>query len=283
MRRLRHFPIILVGKSIWLREGLAKILRSANFRILTSVSCADDLRANDALLTDNVHASSKVLAQRALFLVVHTGDDFDAAVEQIVLLNDRHPDARIAIMTDHYGIDELVSSFRAGTNGYFVDDMKCSVFVKSIELLMMGETILAPTFLPPAVGCEGDHTGEAAPGNKKDGKQIAIAAAGTIAPQLSQREKSVLRCLIQGDSNKCIARKTDIAEATVRVHVKAILRKIRVRNRTQAAIWAMNNESLGRSAKTSSPPLAPSLASGCKTLQARFLISSKQIHRSRQA
>ena len=53
----------------------------------------------------------------------------------------------------------------------------------------------------------------------------------------------ILRCIIEGNSNKCIARKIDIAEATVKVHVKAILRKIRVQNRTQAAIWGINNGS----------------------------------------
>jgi two-component system nitrate/nitrite response regulator NarL len=52
-----------------------------------------------------------------------------------------------------------------------------------------------------------------------------------------------LRYLIEGDPNKTIARKIHITEATVKVHVKAILRKIRVHNRTQAAIWAMNNGS----------------------------------------
>ena len=55
-----------------------------------------------------------------------------------------------------------------------------------------------------------------------------------------------MQCLIAGNSNKSIARKIDIAEATVKVHVKAILRKIRVQNRTQAAIWGMNNGSLVR-------------------------------------
>src|SRR4030088_2616482 len=69
----------------------------------------------------------------------------------------------------------------------------------------------------------------------------------TIAPQLSPREKSILHCLSEGDSNKCIARKIDIAEATVKAHVKAILRKIRVQNRTQAAIWGMNNGALAGS------------------------------------
>jgi two-component system nitrate/nitrite response regulator NarL len=55
---------------------------------------------------------------------------------------------------------------------------------------------------------------------------------------LSFREASILRCLMDGDSNKVIARKCDIAETTVKVHIKAILRKIGVKNRTQAALWA---------------------------------------------
>jgi two-component system nitrate/nitrite response regulator NarL len=47
--------------------------------------------------------------------------------------------------------------------------------------------------------------------------------------RIAQQEKSIVRCLIEGDSNKCIARKIDITEATMKVHIKAILRKIRFR------------------------------------------------------
>jgi two-component system nitrate/nitrite response regulator NarL len=71
----------------------------------------------------------------------------------------------------------------------------------------------------------------------------SIEADEHHSPKLSLRETCILRCLISGDSNKTIARNYSIAEATVKVHVKAILRKIRVRNRTQAAIWALNNPS----------------------------------------
>ena len=56
---------------------------------------------------------------------------------------------------------------------------------------------------------------------------------------LSEREIEILRCLILGYANKVISRRLDISEATVKVHVKAILRKLRVSNRTQAAIWAV--------------------------------------------
>lgn len=57
--------------------------------------------------------------------------------------------------------------------------------------------------------------------------------------ELSERELEILNCLVTGDSNKVIARNCNISEATVKVHLKAVLRKIRVSNRTQAAVWAM--------------------------------------------
>src|ERR1700716_830059 len=243
MRRRQSFAIILVGKSILLREGLARILRSADFRILASVSCADDLLPSKHELPD------------PLFLIVHTGDDFDAAVEQIELFRGQHPRGRIAIVADHYRLDELVLAFRAGANGYFADVMACDVFIKSIELVMMGETIFPPAFLSFVLNPEGDPLDEPAPRDEND-QAMLIRTENTFAPELSTREKSILRRLIEGDSNKCIARKIDIAEATVKVHVKAILRKIRVKNRTQAAVWAMNNGSLKRPADNSSPPSA---------------------------
>jgi two-component system nitrate/nitrite response regulator NarL len=60
-------------------------------------------------------------------------------------------------------------------------------------------------------------------------------------PGLSEREAQMLNGLVKGHPNKVIARTCDITEATVKVHMKSILRKIRVDNRTQAAIWAMAN------------------------------------------
>src|SRR5258706_13217023 len=107
MRQRQSFAIILVGKSILLREGLARILRSASFRILASVSCADDL------------VPSKLQLHQPLFLVIHTGDDFEAAVEQIKLFRGQHPGGRIAIVADHYRLSEVGSAFRPAAKGYF--------------------------------------------------------------------------------------------------------------------------------------------------------------------
>jgi DNA-binding NarL/FixJ family response regulator len=229
MRRQRFSPVVLVGKSILLTEGLARILRAANFRILASVSSAVDLRP------------SKPTPRSPLFLIVQTGDDFEAVLEQIELFRSMHPNGRIAIVADRYGLKELSSAFRAGANGYFANGITCERFTKSIELVMMGETIFPPAFLSLVLDPNGSQLVEAA-ANDQTGEPILDSAA----PLLSPREKLILRCIIEGDPNKCIARKINIAEATVKVHVKAILRKIRVQNRTQAAIWGINNESHAR-------------------------------------
>jgi two-component system, NarL family, nitrate/nitrite response regulator NarL len=66
-------------------------------------------------------------------------------------------------------------------------------------------------------------------------------AAETKAPTLSEREIQILDGLGKGYANKVIARGCGITEATVKVHMKSILRKIRVGNRTQAAIWALEH------------------------------------------
>ena len=210
-----------------LREGLARILRAANFRILASVSSADDLRPSKATL------------HLPLYLIVHTGDDFDIALEQIALFRNRHADARIAVVADHFRLNELTSAFRAGANAYFVNVITRDRFIRSLELVMMGETIFPQAFLSFIIDANRPRLIEAA-ASVRNLEPILVATEDATAPLLSPQEKVILRCLIEGDSNKYIARKIDITEATVKVHVKAILRKIRVQNRTQAAVWGIN-------------------------------------------
>lgn len=246
MSKRHSFAVTIVGKSSLFREGIAKLLGPANFRMVASVSSADDL-------------PEKIQADSPLFLIVHTGDDFDFVIGQIDLLRDNYPDGRIAIVADRYRPDELVSAFRVGANGCFLDVMTCDVFIRSLELVMMGETVLPPAFLSYVVGPQEARLSDDTP--REDGNEtILVTEIDDRAPQLSPREKSILRCLIEGNSNKAIARKMDIAEATVKVHVKAILRKIRVHNRTQAAIWAINNGSLSGTPSAIAPPLSPAMA-----------------------
>jgi len=101
---------------------------------------------------------------------------------------------------------------------------------------------------------------------------VTVAPYQQNAPQLSPREKLILRCLVEGDSNKRIARRIDIAEGTVKVHIKAILRKIGARNRTQAAIWGMNDRSLA-SAQNKFPNLSPDVGKTVRSMGPVRLVS----------
>lgn len=259
MGRQPSLATVIVGQDSLLREGCARILRSVNFRILASVSCADDL-------------PSKVHPAPSLFLIFHTGNEFGPVAEQIKRFKGSYANARIAIVADGYRPDELVSGFRAGASGYFVEGITCDVFVRSLELLMMGETVLPTTFLSYVLGSEEDVLAE---NSHCEDNSAEILLADGMAPQLSPREKLILRCLTEGDSNKSIARKIDIAEATVKVHIKAILRKIRVRNRTQAAIWGMNNGCQPRTTLGGAPPLSPDIA---KRVPSSIGLSSEMDH-----
>jgi two-component system nitrate/nitrite response regulator NarL len=99
---------------------------------------------------------------------------------------------------------------------------------------MLGEAVFPSAVLGLVREGADDEAGE-----DEAGFEEPREAEDKLQPKgLSVRETVILRCLMEGDSNKLIARKFDITEATVKVHVKAILRKIRAKNRTQAAIWA---------------------------------------------
>jgi two-component system, NarL family, nitrate/nitrite response regulator NarL len=77
-----------------------------------------------------------------------------------------------------------------------------------------------------------------------------------ISHGLSEREEEILKSVVRGHSNKMIARTCGVTDATIKVHMKSILRKIRVANRTQAAIWALE-QGYGADAHRRSPALRP--------------------------
>lgn len=234
--RQRRFATVLVGKCALLREGLARILSAADFHIVASTSCVDDL------------VVTSLRRQQSMLLIIDAGDDLDSATGQVQLFKNRHPAARVAVLADHNQPLDVLSAFRAGANAFFIKATRCDAIIKSLELVMLGETILPAAILSMIVDLadddEADHEHKSAVRDVRNTTGKLLVPESKYTPRLSVRERSILSCLIEGDSNKVIARKIDIAEATVKVHVKAILRKIRVHNRTQAAIWAMGNTSL---------------------------------------
>jgi DNA-binding NarL/FixJ family response regulator len=229
MRR-RPFPTVLIGPSALILEGITRILTPTRFHVIASASSFDDLSLD------------LLAAHERLLLIIDAGDNPVASIEQIKLFKGRYPTGRIAVLADRFQSNEVMSAYRAGANACLFKVAAFNVLIKSLELVMLGETIVLPAIL--SVISTDDHGREPSLHGDTSSKETAdelIKGESALVPKLSAREKCILRYLLEGDANKVIARKVDIAEATVKVHVKAILRKIRVQNRTQAAVWAINS------------------------------------------
>ena len=165
-------------------------------------------------------------------------------------------DVRVVVLAASQDAADIVRALNAGVSGFLCQDIPSGQLLKSLELILLGETVIYPHFWATAWS-ETRSQGKANGGNKTgDGaangashSQEALSnltaeensnerALGDKTGGLSRRELLILRTLMEGASNKVIARKLVITEATVKVHMKAILRKLRLQNRTQAAIWA---------------------------------------------
>jgi two-component system, NarL family, nitrate/nitrite response regulator NarL len=228
MRR-RPFSIVLIGPHALLREGLTHILSTAHFRVVASAASLEDL------------AAATIARSEPLFLIIESNGDADIALPQIRSFKEQHPDGRVGVLGSRDRSGEMVAAFQAGANVYFDSQEKSDAFIKALELVMLGETILPPELLFYVRHPQGEERYQRIEHYQNEQEPRMAAVAERDWPQLSFRENCILRCIVEGASNKVIARQIDITEATVKVHVKAILRKVRVRNRTQAAIWAMKH------------------------------------------
>ena len=226
----RHpYSFVVIGPHALLREGLTHILGEAQFRVVASAASLSDLSPNAFQRNDRI------------VLVIESNGDPNTALSQIKVFKEQHPDGRVAVLGGPGRPADMVAAFQSGANVYFDSEERCDAFIKALELVMLGETILPPELLLYIRDPQGAGAPEKLERQPTDAglKTSQIGELGW--PKLSHRENCILRCIVDGASNKVIARKIDITEATVKVHVKAILRKVRVRNRTQAAIWAMNH------------------------------------------
>ena len=250
-KRRANVPTAIVGPNPLLCESLSRTLHDSAFEIVGMAPHIDEL--NEPVL--------KLLpAQPSALLIIDARDRPADAVDQIEFFRRSCPEGRIVVLANRCEPGDVTSVFRSGANAYFSTIATCEDFIKSLELVMQGQTIL------PSEGMSHLHNPGpvASIGSAQDaGRTVAPRRAipphtvgTTEAPGLSKQEQHILRCLAEGSANKVIARDCKIAEGTVKVHVKAILRKIKVQNRTQAAIWALNNRSLVWSAG-GGPSVAP--------------------------
>ncbi|WP_406857278.1 response regulator transcription factor [Alsobacter sp. KACC 23698] len=217
---------VVLEPNVLLREGLLKILEGRRFKIVAAGARLEQIIPTLGKLKPN------------LFIVcpeVVSGD----VKALLTTLRQGYPDARVAILAGSPDHAQMQSAVSFGANAYLLKSMSSEIFIKALELSLLNVTVV-----PTEAFRNAEPTPEPIQAPAEPKGLMVEARSPSPVPRLSDREISILHSLVHGESNKHIARELEIAEATVKVHVKAILRKIRVRNRTQAAIWAMSNRLL---------------------------------------
>jgi two-component system, NarL family, nitrate/nitrite response regulator NarL len=134
--------------------------------------------------------------------------------------------SRIVVLTETIRLAQLADGLLGGIDGYLLKNISADALPQSLRLVLLGEKVF-PTDLAQLL----------TDGRNWRGERRHIEHANG----LSDREVEILGWLVDGAQNKRIAQALDISDSTVKVHIKAILRKIGVQNRTQAAIWALDH------------------------------------------
>lgn len=147
-------------------------------------------------------------------------------IETIRALRAAGVDTRIVIFSVSDDHDDVLEALREGADGYLLKDMEPEELIEQIRLAAQGKLVLSAELnqvLAQAIR----------------GRSTSSEAQPAM---LTKREKDVLKLIAKGQSNKMIARSLDIAEGTVKVHVKRLLNKLGMRSRTEAAVWVVENE-----------------------------------------
>jgi DNA-binding NarL/FixJ family response regulator len=198
---------------------------------------------------------------------------------EIHVLRTLFPAAALVIFSDNEGLDSIIAALNAGARGYLGNSMTPDLALQALSFLLRGGTYFPPAAImaslpggkpgcrkseetaadgdleqpagqQPAIsydklaqvtsGCE-DHFGTSSEDLiERPGSNNGIKTAFS-QPLMTDRQRAVLLCLCEGDPNKVIGRKLGMTETTVKVHVREIMRKLGVVNRTQVAIVVGRN------------------------------------------
>lgn len=235
------FPAIIIHPCTLFRDGLCQILRGTRFKPVHVAAEVDEAAVE--------HLSS---TQPSLWLLGLEKCDA-RALQLIHQLCPATSNKKAVILAQIQSNEDVSLAIRAGASGFLCQDISRERLVTALELIVLGDLVVPATYLhaiaagiaePVQLASHVEHIETVAYVNVASEEMAngnGHAVDECVVKQLSRRETAVLRLLTQGASNKFIARQLVITEATVKVHIKTILRKLRLHNRTQAAMWASSH------------------------------------------
>lgn len=261
---MKQIRVVIIDPRQLIRECFEQFLRGPLFSVVAAGTTLAD-----------AFSSSAGMDQVDVVVLCHSTEaEVEAQLATLRHLSDGPRRPRFVLVTEIEEPDLLRRALASGVDALLSKDISGRVLQRSLELVALGQRLFpvslvqgTPTLLRyvlprPVASDLAMPGGDAEPKRTPALTAVATPSASTMpqfgaqppfAPPeaalpglqgrnaLSKRENQVLGYLVRAFPNREIARELQITEATVKVHVKALLRKVCASNRTQAAIWALSN------------------------------------------
>lgn len=147
-------------------------------------------------------------------------------LETLDQLRTRTLSGRVVVFSVSNHEDDVISALKRGADGYLLKDMEPEDLLRSLHQAAAGQVVLSEALTPVLAA----SLRESRPSSERD------------VQQLTPRECDILKLIAQGLPNKMIARKLMIIESTVKVHVKHLLKKMKLKSRVEAAVWVLQEK-----------------------------------------
>jgi len=211
--------ILLIDDHTLFRSGLKQLLqRQEDFDIIAEAA-------------DGVEGVKRAKAFHPDVILLDLNMPGLSGLETLQLLVQDIPSAAVVILTVSEEAEELTEALRQGALGYLVKNIDVDVLVSAVRRTAAGEPFIGDNMTAKLID-QFRHPGPPA---------SPLPAAAGDADIFTPREREIISCLVQGESNKEIARELDITESTVKIHVQNILKKLNLSSRVQIAVYAVEH------------------------------------------
>lgn len=206
--------LILVDDHPLLRKGVRQLVElEDDMEVIGEASNGEEA----------VQLAQEVEADLVLLDLTMKGMD---GIETLQAMRNAGVSCHIVVFTVSDDTNDVVSALKAGADGYLLKDMEPDRLVDRIREACSGKMVLSEELTEVLAKAFRDDSSK----DRGDGFN-----------SLTRREKEILKMIAEGLSNKMIGRQLNIVEATVKVHVKHLLKKLGLRSRVEAAVWAVEN------------------------------------------
>jgi two-component system nitrate/nitrite response regulator NarL len=263
----RRTATIIIEPHLLVREALESLIKNYRYRVVCSVGSTADI------------SNPKTAGDGPKLVILGGAESTDNAVTEAVSIRKLWSDTKIVLLFEHASTADFQKLLASEVDGCVPLFASPETLIRTLDLVTLEDArvVVTASARHPAIRPtpkdksrqpqpETDKSSTASTENETNSVTVVpmhptrqtvngysashlngrvgdTQWASTLQnhPRLSDREAQILDGLVRGHANKVIARSCDITEATVKVHMKSILRKIQVANRTQAAVWALEH------------------------------------------